>query len=357
MVLAINSLKLKWTSGNQPTYWPSDRRKIPDIIDFFVCKGISAQLLSTCTVNDLSFDHAPTIFKVLGQVQPSPTIQTITNRHTNWTTYQMNFEHNFTHKIKLQTTQDVEEAITYFNDCIIDAAQRATKPTKPGVNNRIHSNNTIIQDLLATKRTAKNNWQLSRSPSAKRNLNAATRNLKRALYKIKNDEIQQYLSGISYKEDTVYSLWKLTKATKKPMTIESPIRDKQGNWISDNQAKSEAFASYLETVFTSNPIINASPNFNAHIPVVIPDREIKFELIPLLEKIKSLKTNKALEHDLTTGKLIKFLPFIGKLAILYIFNALLRLKYFPQQWKLAKIIIIPKPGKDKTKVESYRPIS
>lgn len=58
-----------------------------------------------------------------------------------------------------------------------------------------------------------------------------------------------------------------------------------------------------------------------------------------------------------TGKLIKELPLKGKYMILYIFNAIIRHGHFPSKWKEARIIIIPKPGKDATRIDSYRPIS
>src|SRR6476661_4848468 len=51
------------------------------------------------------------------------------------------------------------------------------------------------------------------------------------------------------------------------------------------------------------------------------------------------------------------LPRIAKRIILFIFNAILRLEYYPQKWKVSLVTMIPKPGKDHTKVESYRPIS
>ena len=40
-----------------------------------------------------------------------------------------------------------------------------------------------------------------------------------------------------------------------------------------------------------------------------------------------------------------------------IFNAILRIQYFPQPWKLAQIKMLHKPGKDPHQIASYRPIS
>ena len=40
-----------------------------------------------------------------------------------------------------------------------------------------------------------------------------------------------------------------------------------------------------------------------------------------------------------------------------IFNAILRIQYFPKPWKLAEIKMLPKPGKDPHLIASYRPMS
>ena len=40
-----------------------------------------------------------------------------------------------------------------------------------------------------------------------------------------------------------------------------------------------------------------------------------------------------------------------------IFNAILKIQYFPKPWKLAQIKMLHKPGKDPHQTASYRPIS
>ena len=40
-----------------------------------------------------------------------------------------------------------------------------------------------------------------------------------------------------------------------------------------------------------------------------------------------------------------------------IFNAILRIQYFPKLWKLAQITMLPKPGRNPRQTASYRPIS
>jgi len=61
--------------------------------------------------------------------------------------------------------------------------------------------------------------------------------------------------------------------------------------------------------------------------------------------------------DLITPTMLKQLPHKGILLLTYLFNAILRLHYWPLSLKVAEIILIPKPGKGPTEVTSYRPIS
>jgi hypothetical protein len=49
-------------------------------------------------------------------------------------------------------------------------------------------------------------------------------------------------------------------------------------------------------------------------------------------------------YDLITGKIFKELPTIGIQYLTKLFNAVLLQGYFPEQWKVTQIILIPRPG-------------
>jgi hypothetical protein len=51
------------------------------------------------------------------------------------------------------------------------------------------------------------------------------------------------------------------------------------------------------------------------------------------------------------------MPRKGIVHLPTICNAIIRKRYFPVQWKVAQIMMIPKPGKPLEEVSSYRPIS
>ncbi|KAL4085147.1 hypothetical protein QTP88_027439 [Uroleucon formosanum] len=73
--------------------------------------------------------------------------------------------------------------------------------------------------------------------------------------------------------------------------------------------------------------------------------------------ISKLKNGKAPGHDPIANKILKKLTNKAILNITHIFNAMLRLSYFPPLWKISTIILVHKPGKPKNTTSSYRPFS
>lgn len=76
-----------------------------------------------------------------------------------------------------------------------------------------------------------------------------------------------------------------------------------------------------------------------------------------MKEIRSLKEGKAPGYDLIDATLLKNLPHKGVIKLVNIFNASLSLEHFPGQWKIAHVVMVPKPGKPPHEATSYRPIS
>jgi len=62
-------------------------------------------------------------------------------------------------------------------------------------------------------------------------------------------------------------------------------------------------------------------------------------------QLKALHTKKTPGYDGIDNRAAKSLPRKGVLALVKIFNAMLRLGHFQRQWKRARIIMVPKAGK------------
>jgi hypothetical protein len=71
--------------------------------------------------------------------------------------------------------------------------------------------------------------------------------------------------------------------------------------------------------------------------------------------IRHLKPPKAAGPDGIQNIVIQHLPLKALKYIATIYNAPITKNYFPSQWKLAKIITIPKPDKDHSSPLNYRP--
>jgi len=76
----------------------------------------------------------------------------------------------------------------------------------------------------------------------------------------------------------------------------------------------------------------------------------------VLSVIKKLKKNKSPGHDGRNNSTVKNLLPKTIILLTYIFNAIFLLPYFPNSWKSAMIITIPKSGKPPDTPEFYSPI-
>lgn len=77
-------LKCNFATGGGYTYWPTDLNKLPDLIDFFITKEISANYINIENNYDLSSDHSPVIMALSKSIIKKVTQSTLDNKTTNW---------------------------------------------------------------------------------------------------------------------------------------------------------------------------------------------------------------------------------------------------------------------------------
>lgn len=360
LFISINSNNMTTISSGEPTYWPTDPAKLPDLIDFFVTKGISANYLKAESSLDLHSDHSPIILTLSSSVIVKDSPPILCNKKTDWILFRNILDETINLSIPLKTTDDIDGAVEMFNLAIQNAAWKSTPtiPRKP-INNTTYP--LHIKQKIAEKRRLRRIWQNSRNRVDKTNLNRASHQLKQLLKQIKNEWFKDFSSSLSPLQDTNYSLWKVANSLNKPKTSIPPILKPDGSWAKTNEEKSEVFANFFHNVFQCNPGNNAtdndvldylkSPN-QMSLPIkLFTPSEVKSVIM------KELNPNKSPGYDLITGKILKELSRKGFVLLTIICNAILRLEYFPFQWKIANIIVIHKPGKPSHLVSSYRPIS
>lgn len=62
--LSLEENKLNAISSAEPTYWPADPNKRPDLLDFFIVKGLSRIYLKAESRLDSNSDHTPVFLTV-----------------------------------------------------------------------------------------------------------------------------------------------------------------------------------------------------------------------------------------------------------------------------------------------------
>ena len=85
LFIAMQTDNLSHVSTGEPTCWPCDRRKVPDLIAFGVVKRIPINSLHLDSSFDLSSDHSPVIItmnsKIFLKLAHQPSVQKITRRN------------------------------------------------------------------------------------------------------------------------------------------------------------------------------------------------------------------------------------------------------------------------------------
>ncbi|GBP81063.1 Probable RNA-directed DNA polymerase from transposon BS [Eumeta japonica] len=126
------------------------------------------------------------------------------------------------------------------------------------------------------------------------------------------------------------------------------------HWPADPNKKPDLLDFYIKNIPLSQLDVEESTDLSSdHTPVIVnvhcqPERNVEKSL---------LQEGKTPGYDLVDAKLLKELPEKGIIHFAAICNACLRLAIFPGQWKIAQVVMIPKPGKPLHEASSYRPIS
>lgn len=355
----IQKNNLSHLSTGEPTYWPSDTSKIPDLIDFCVYKGIHPNHLAIKSCFDLASDHSPFIVTVESNIKISQSKPCLHSPATNWGLFRDIINQSLILNIPLKDGSDIENAVKHFTNVTQNAGWKSTpyKITKTE-KNWIHPE---LKAKIKRRRELRRMWQSTRYPEYKRQLNKITREIKELAINLKQNDLEDWLKSLTATKDSEYSLWKAAKNLKRPKKRISPIKTSNGVWARTDQDKTNIFATHLESVF-SPPSLGNPQQKQCFLDFLDAPGQLDFPVrcftkAQVKRECAKLKKNKAPGYDLITAKVLQELPESGYKYLTQLFNAINRCAYFPLQWKVSEIIMIPKPGKPPEEVTSYRPIS
>lgn len=344
-------------STGHPTYWPSDPNKLPDLLDFFVTKGLSHLNTSIESSLDGSSDHTPVILTLCTTAIVQEKAESLHNHKTDWESFRSYLEDKVRLNIALKTRSEVDEGCNYITN-LIQVAAWINSPNLDGTSTVAPALPPDIKQKILDKRRLRRTWQQSRHTSDKTAFNQAAKQLKTMLQLLVNSTVKRNLEMMSPTGRNNHSLWRATKIMDKPQQSFPPIRS-QSSWARTDTEKAEAFALHLANVFKPNDSQSDESDIDE---ILNRDFQMCLPIKPtspreIAKEIRSLDPRKAPGFDLITPKILKELPkkCISFLACL--FNAIFRTSHFPAPWKISQITMVHKLGKPAHEPTSYRPIS
>lgn len=179
----------------------------------------------------------------------------------------------------------------------------------------------------------------------------------------KNNQWNTFLSNLSIENN---SLWKASRKLTRQTTILPPLINPVTNQMLHNlNDKLELLASHFSTIGAQyDNLIPRTHYYKVNKKVKNSLLNINnAEPIPLSTPTEVNKCIKSLKNKITCGTdelttiMIKHLPRKAIVFLTKIINGILMTSHFPSAWKTAKIIIVPKPGKNISDINNIRPIS
>lgn len=357
----------------------------PSIVDFAISKMLNGAS-KPIAISDLSSDHFPISFVIRGDIiEPSRKI--FNYKKADW----QKFRELTTEKIIQINTEsqsfgspkELDEIVDSFTTSISESAEQAIPKKNPYIFRYPHSAN--ISNLTKHRNFYRNKYARSCDPHDKSLVNQLNRMIKFETSKLNNESFSERIANLKAFDNSLYGF---TKSLKNKRNSVPPLKKPDGSLAYSDKEKAEVLAHgfHICHLTTANaisaneqevlasidwlaqadraassaakctPVQNAHGNMRRRNPVScagsqqVSEREV-------IQILKSLKLKKAPGPDRIANRVLRNLPREAISALTRIFNACLENSYFPDSWKVAKIITIHKSGKPPEEPSSYRPIS
>lgn len=344
-----------------PTHFPHSG-KTPSTIDLLLT-NTSLYIPQIFTLeNVLTSDHMPIICEILGNLPRAPLKEIPNYKQANWTAFQRFIELGTNLEDLLITIDDIDAAVARFNKLIIDARTHAVPMSKQKdpKNDISHEARTQIQERNRLMRIRQRCTNSLAKAAWKTQINRLNKQIDVIIQKDRNKNWQNSLSNLPTGGKKFWHINRNIRGKNGPVAAKFIVGD---NTLSSPEEKVEALAESFERAHQStfDPHHPINVKVNNFIRSFVPTNDDNFcemtseeEINGIISKIKPLK---APGPDGIQNILLKKLPSRAISYIAILFNKCIKLGYWPNDFRQAKVVPIPKPGKNHTDPSNYRPIS
>lgn len=331
---------------------------LPDILDIFLIKDIR-RTFTIQTENALNSDHNPITLFTEDWINSD---WQITYPKIYWHSYQQKLASITRTPPVIENTDDLENEVLFIEEEIKNAASAST--LFKSVSRKELNLPEELKNLIKYKNKLQKRVRLLNYPPDKQFLNQIKNIIKSEINSFRNENWNKIIHSLEDEDDNNKKLWKWKKRVCIKKSRDQPLHGPNGLVYSDQQ-KALCLSNQLERQFSPNSTIMDDIDFEEwieeqaldiestpHIPNIyaVTDDEV-------LDLIKLSKPNKAPGEDGINNRHLKNLPPNYTKYLTNIFNGMLNLAHFPNNWKNAIVIMVPKPGLDAKFPQNYRPIS
>jgi hypothetical protein len=342
---------------NDHTHHPTNGSQ-SSTLDIVLTRNVTLSSLPV-TCNRLSSDHLP-IYFTLGQNPLKTNYKGFNYASANWNSFRNYIKNHLSPSNPISNSTEIDGNLNNLTKIITMAKSHSIPQTT------FHPNRVTIppylQSMIHEKNKLRKKYRKTGDSSLKRLINQLTWRIRQNITDIKNEIWTKRLIKM---HPTDGSLWKMTKSLRNNNNTNTNfLTNSDGHHITNPSEKAELLANtfhnnhnittsyyHVKTHETVSKSIEAIKNYTiANNYKTVTTQEIS-------DIIKSLKNKKCPGHDEIDNRLLKNLPLEATLEIAKLFNDCFSSGYYPETWKVARIIALPKPGKDSRKPINFRPIS
>jgi len=180
-------------------------------------------------------------------------------RRTDWANFQTHLEDQIPFDPELHDGMAIDTCVENFSGAVLKALAASTPKRRPRADPRppIPAG---IEDEIRLKNRLRRQWQVTRDPTLKAEVNRLQKSVTRRLNEWRNDQWSATLESLNPEDQ---SLWRMAKRVMRVATPSPPLVTPGGIALSDSE-KAEALADTLETQF--QPV--ADPSVPAVIEMV-----------------------------------------------------------------------------------------
>ncbi|CAH4015964.1 unnamed protein product [Pieris brassicae] len=316
-----------------PTHYPDQTAWVPDTIDLVVYRGFHGRIALDVLVDEFLSDHQPVVAE-LSDSTPNTT-PTQPRRTIDWSVFQTTLDA----APSLPTpsnAQEIDDTAVKLTSLIQNALTAATTTENPKIiEDRLPGR---LMKLIAEKRTLRRQWQASRCPRQKADLNRLALKVRRALEDHAKTSWETTVDVATTDWVRLHRLCRSLNGQRDPVR---PLKHHDGSYIYSASSRAELFADHLETQFQPNPAkdpVRARRIETAAEDLMrqrIPAEEDPIYISPsaVFRAARSLKARKAPGPDGIPNLALRHLSkrMLASLARLY--TAIARHTHFPESWK------------------------